>query len=224
MDTTSTNFVAPCDEPVSTPRLCGEPPSRYDGMMAMRWWERLEHEARQQGMPLSRLETLAFGADRSRLRSLFHRARKGQEPRTPKQADVTALAGALGVGETWLMTGEGIKRPGDESDPTARLDEEEVAKRRAFAMRIKGVRERRHLSVEECCAGLVISPARWRLIEDGLAALTLTELQVIAERLRQSLDFLVSGHFVESLDVRHFGEPATMHDLAPRWPAPPRNE
>lgn len=114
----------------------------------------------------------------------------------PRGDKMHKLAAALGVDPVWLRDGIGASRPDDpDLKPAERVSAEETMARIEMGGRIREARiEARLGDPGTAVRGLSISARRWTLIEEGAVAATLVELQVIAERVRRSLDWLVMGY------------------------------
>lgn len=113
----------------------------------------------------------------------------------PRGEMLSQIALALGVELLWLRDGIEPKRAGDRAAADPAVSGDEVLHRRAMAQRIAGARARRGIATPELAAlGTIIDGRRWRRIEMGEIAPTPLELQVISDRLHESLDWLVSGH------------------------------
>lgn len=155
------------------------------------WIDRMNAEMAAQRLTSAELERRAFGSGNGgRVRAWRHE--RTRLPRHPE--DLPKLARALGVEPLWLEHGVEPKAAGSMAETAPEISGDEILMRRAFAVRVaEGRRRRRLSSPEEAAIGLVVSPARWRAIEAGATAPTLVELRAIAERLNESLDWLVSG-------------------------------
>lgn len=132
----------------------------------------------------------------------------------PRGDEVRRIAAALGVEYLWLRDGIGPKRRGDgEGDPVERVRANQAAQH-DFGGRMRDRREALGMSIERATAGLAMSTNRWSAIETGSEAPDLIELQVIAERLRESLDWLVSGIATTPIDapIRPAQTERTLHD------------
>lgn len=160
-----------------------------------RWNDRLASEARAQRLSWAEIGRRT-GLGEDRVRSYVNKKRgKNQKPiENPRGDTLERIARALNVELLWLRDGAGPRRAGEEQVDDPHTTTAEITCRSEFGVRVKGARTRRRLSLEQACAGLMISHRRWASIEAGDVSPSLIELVVISERLRESLDWLVSGY------------------------------
>ncbi len=140
----------------------------------------------------------------------------------PRGKTFELLAKALGVEALWLRDGLGPKHPGDVRgrhdsaasghERTARLD---------FGRRLRESRERRGLTIEQACVGLTVPQDAWKAMETGNVSPSLSELQAVSAKLRESLDWLVNGDVANAsrstVTDRDPPPPRTFHQSANPW-------
>lgn len=158
------------------------------------WWDRMIAEARAQKMGWADLAR-QIGASPDMVRKWA----QGKAAK-PRGDALERISKALDVEVVWLQFGTGPRRQGEETDETT-ITTAEIGARSDFGTRVKGARVRLGMTVDRACIGLSISRRRWDAIEIGNVSPSLIELQLISERLRESLDWLVSG-YVEPLNSR----------------------
>lgn len=184
----------------------------------MGWTDRLKSAADEANMTLADVARAA-GLPEDRVRKYVSAGTAN-----PRGSAIQDIARVLGVEYLWLRDGIEPKYAGDGRPEHAQEARSNMDAQAEFGDRMRISREERGLSVARACAGLTIGESRWRSIETGQAAPTLVELQVISERLRASLDWLVSGWVGEPrpmFEPRHEATP-TLHERAqgftPRYP------
>lgn len=183
---------------------------RHAPAMSAEWAVRLRIAMQRADVSAAELAR-RIGADSSLVRKWT-----SGEVDNPRGDALGRAADALGVSRLWLAEGVGEDRPPATTRPAS--DDGRGEARRAFGDRVRAARLERGLGTHAAaCRGLAIPIRRWAEIEDGRADPTLVELEIISDRVRRSLDWLVAG-LVAPID-RPFpirdpdpNEPRTLHE------------
>lgn len=133
----------------------------------------------------------------------------------PRKPTPQRIADALGVEVAWLMHGTlPMERGAPPVQPGPSRSRDQIEASVVFGRRVAEQRRRIGITTPAAAAmGLSITARRWELIEQGGAEPTVLEMRLIAERVRASLDWLVSGVVAQ-------GDPGAFAEGGP--PAPKR--